>query len=209
MMLAPGVPGVAFGTIDDGDGRTDLQARDAISSELGISNQWALMRQVHSNRVVTVDAPGLTEDADGLATNTPGLPLVAATADCVPVALIGDHSVAIVHAGWRGVAARIVEKATEAIVGFDDRPHTAVIGPHIGSCCYEVGDDVVEAIGGHASTTTWGTQSMDLDAALAEQLGDVTTVRMGVCTRDDVRFASHRENGTKQRQIAVIWIPRT
>ncbi len=209
MILTPGVPGVAFGTITDGDGRTDGDARETIATQLGISVDWALMSQVHGNRVVSVSAPGSVGEADGLATDTPMLALVAATADCVPVGLVGNHSVAVVHAGWRGVASRIIDKAINAIAGFQDRPHTAVIGPHIGSCCYEVGDDVVDAIGGHVSTSTWGTQSVDLGAAILDQLGGIKTVRVGGCTRDDPRFASHRENGTTKRQIAVVWIPQT
>lgn len=208
MILTPGVPGVAFGTITDGDGRNDRNARDTIAHELGIPSDWALMTQVHSNHVVSVTTHGSFGEADGLATNTPMLPLVAATADCVPIGIVGDHSVAVVHAGWRGVAGQIVARAIDAIVGFRDLPHTAVIGPHIGPCCYEVGDEVVEAIGGHASTTTWGTQSADLGAAIVAKLGDIKTVRIGGCTREDARFASHRENGTKQRQNAVVWIPQ-
>ncbi|MCZ7532958.1 MAG: polyphenol oxidase family protein [Acidimicrobiia bacterium] len=208
MILTPGVPGVAFGTIADGDGRTDLNAREAIAAELGISSDWALMNQVHGSRVVSVSTPGSVGEADGLATTVPMLALVAGTADCVPVGLVGDHSVAVVHAGWRGVASEIIVNAIDAIVGFRDHPHTAVIGPHIGPCCYEVGDDVVEAIGGYTSTTTWGTQSVDLAAAMRDQLGEIKTVHVGGCTRDDVRFASHRENGTKRRQVAVVWIPQ-
>lgn len=208
MMGTPGTPGVAFGTIADGDGRCDRVARDAISAELAISSDWALMTQIHSNRVVSVTTHGSVGEADGLATDTPMLPLVAATADCVPVALVGDHSVAVVHAGWRGVAGRIVVNAIDAIARFDDHPHTAVIGPHIGPCCYEVGDDVVDAIGGFASTTTWDTQSVDLGLALVDQLDGIKCIQIGGCTRDDARFASHRENGTKRRQIAVVWIPQ-
>ena len=125
MILAPGIPGVAFGTIDDGDGRSDLVSRTAISAALGISEDWATVHQTHSNRVVLAVGAGEHGAADGLVTTVPGLPLAVATADCVPVAIVGDSVVAMVHAGWRGVAAGIVHAAVAAM---GTEPKRAVIG---------------------------------------------------------------------------------
>jgi len=209
MIPAPGVSGVAFGTVAEGDGRHDRAAREAIADELGVPYDWAVMKQTHSTRVVPVSVPGPVGEADGLVTSTPMLPLAVATADCVPVALIGDHAVGVVHAGWRGVAGGIVSVAVDELERLGSRPHTAVIGPHIGPCCFEVGDEVVEAIGGFEATTRWGTRSVDLGLALEHQLAGMTHVRVEGCTRDDPRFASYRENGTKQRQVAVVWLPQT
>jgi len=205
MILTPGVPGVAFGTISDGDGRVDESARSAISSELGIPSAWALIDQVHGDTVVTVDSPGHKGPADGLITSSDGVPLAVATADCVPVAIVGSSSVGIFHAGWRGVASRIVEKGIDLMRSNGDDPVTAVVGPHIGSCCYEVGAEVVEAIGGFEATTRWGSRSVDLAAALAPQVAGLGVAYIPGCTMERVEFASHRENATKRRQVAVVW----
>lgn len=203
MILPPGISAVAFGTIDDGDGRSDLESRAQISAALGISQAWATIDQVHSNRVVHVPRSGGYGEADGLFTTARGVPLVVATADCVPVAIVGDDAVAIVHAGWRGVASGIV---TAAVTAMGDAARVAVVGPHIGPCCYEVGDEVIAATGGHATTTSWGTQSVDLGAAIQAQLTGIETVTIGGCTLEDERFASHRQDGTTKRQVSVAWL---
>lgn len=205
MILAPGVPGVAFGTEADGDGRNHRSARRTISSTLGISADWAYVDQVHGVHIVTVDHQGNHGSADGICTRTAGLPLAIGTADCVPVALVGAGTVAMLHAGWRGVAGRIVDRA------IDDQPpgtfHTAVIGPHIGACCYEIGDEVVEAIGGFKSSTAAGTTSVDLKAAIVAQIDHRVGVKdVSACTMCDDRFASHRRNGTPARQVSLAWL---
>jgi len=207
MILAPGVPGAAFGSLSDGDGRVDRSSRVAISDELGISPDWATVTQVHGDTIVSVVDAGHHGEADGLATATPGLPLVVATADCVPVVVMGHRNVAIVHAGWRGVANGIVPEAVSIIQRSDDSVSAVVIGPHIGACCYEVGGDVIEAIGGNAATTTWGTVSADLEAAIRSQVPGASVVSTGPCTMGEFHYASHRRDGTSERQVAIAWIP--
>jgi YfiH family protein len=207
MISAPGIPGVVFGSLDDGDGRVDIQARRSISARLDISSAWATVDQVHGSTVVTVGGPGHFGEADGLITATRGLPIVVATADCVPVVLIGMYTVSIVHAGWRGVAAGIVPRTESALSDAGDRVSSVVIGPHIGPCCYEVGQEVIDAIGGHRATTGWGTMSADLGSAIQDQVSGVEIVSVGPCTMDDVSYASHRRDGTPARQIAIAWIP--
>jgi YfiH family protein len=207
MISAPGVPGVAFGTLRDGDGRMDRTNRDAISRRAGIAAEWATVTQVHGATIVSVDGPGHYGEADGLVTTTPRLPLVVATADCVPVALVGQRSVGMVHAGWRGVAAGVIPEAVSLIERQGDNLVSAVIGPHIGACCYEVGQEVVDAIGGHQSTTTWGTRSADLGSAIRSQLPDVAVSSTGQCTMHDPSYASHRQDATPKRQVAIAWIP--
>ena len=205
MIPAPGVPGVAFGTQADGDGRKSLTARREIALTLGISSDWAYVDQVHGVRVVSVDSMGNHGSADGIFTRRDGLPLAIGTADCVPIALVGDTAVAMLHAGWRGVAGGIVGRA------INDQPHgtfhSAVIGPHIGPCCFEVGDEVVESIGGFTATTTAGTTSIDLAAAITAQIdGQLPIEEVSACTMCDDRFASHRQNGTPARQVSVVWL---
>ncbi len=108
------------------------------------------LRQCHSDGVVCPDrfAPGDSPaEGDALITRRAGLLLAVQVADCLPV-LIADKAkriLAAVHAGWRGLLAGVVPKTLEAMqsrYGSDPRHCLAVIGPSIGSCCYEVGRDV-------------------------------------------------------------------
>jgi YfiH family protein len=208
-MIRPrGSPGIAFGEASDGDVHTDSVARSAVSDALGISNAWAVVDQVHGSTVVHATAAGDLGRADGIITQRRMLPIAVATADCVPVVIIGSRSRAIVHAGWRGVAAGVVPDAVATMRDADDRASVAVIGPCIGPCCYEVGSDVVDAIGGHGSRTTFGSLSVDLGAAIRDQLEGVEVESEGMCTMHDSRFHSYRRDATAQRQMTVAWIPQ-
>src|SRR5690606_30770246 len=113
----------------------------------------ALVEQVHGGDVVVVEhAPGPLAPvgrADALVTTRPGVVLAGRAADCAPVLLAAPGGVAAAHAGWRGVAARVVEAALEALLaatGAAPGDVRAAIGPHIGAAAFEVGDEVVAAI---------------------------------------------------------------
>ena len=110
----------------------------------------ALARQVHGARLVRAPADE-REQADALFTSEPGVAVGVLTADCVPVLLAheGGAGVAAIHAGWRGSAAAICERATRefcAALGVRASELCAVVGPHIGACCYEVDAPVRNAI---------------------------------------------------------------
>lgn len=207
MIRPPGFRGAAFGTVEDGDGRSDERARLPISEELGISNDWAFTRQVHGADVVVVDSAGLQGEADALLTTKPNLPLCVATADCVPIVLEGADSVAVVHAGWRGMVAGVLAATVAAMAEGGDRALRAALGPAIGSCCYEVGVEVLADLDAFRSETSWGTPSVDLRAAAAAQLGNIDVWASERCTRTDDAFHSFRSNGTRERQVAVGWLP--
>jgi len=137
-------------------------ARARLAERLGISaDQLARGRQLHRAAVVRVDAPppgglvaGGTDGADALWTARAGLGLVTLVADCVPVALVATRSgaeperavaIAVVHAGWRGAVAGIAGRAAATLSRGASVPPAwihAAIGPHIGPCCYEVGEEV-------------------------------------------------------------------
>ena len=208
MITPPGLPGVVFGSRADGDARSDELARTTLSTEFGISSDWATIRQVHGSVVVSADAPGFYGEADGLMTETPGLPIAIATADCVPIVLISEDARAIVHAGWRGVAGGVVAEAIGAMERSGNVVESAVIGPYIGPCCYEVGQEVIDAVGGFASSTRDGGLSLDLGLAVAAQLGSIGVVDLGICTFDDASMASYRQDRTADRQVTVAWLPR-
>jgi len=208
-MIRPrGFPGVVFGESSDGDPRSDGEARRHMSDSLDIAESWAFVDQVHGSDVVVATAPGDLGEADGIITFAPMLPIAVTTADCLPVVLTGEESVAIVHCGWRGLAAGIIGEAVGMMESEGDTVVSALVGPHIGSCCYEVGRDVVEAIGGHARSTTSGALSVDLTDAARARLGGVDVTVIDACTMHDERFHSFRENATSHRQVTVAWIPQ-
>jgi hypothetical protein len=207
MIRPDGFRGAAFGNVVDGDGRHEPGLRAAIARDLDISEDWATIRQVHGDAVLVATEPGCVGAADGLMTEVPGLPLAVATADCVPVILEGAASTAIVHAGWRGIAARIIERTVDRMNEIGDRALRVAIGPAIGPCCYEVGEEVIEALGGFEARTTWGAQSVDLAAAVAAQADGVEIWRSDLCTFTEQSFHSYRQDGTDARQVTVTWLP--
>lgn len=206
MIRSGAIPEVAFGTASDGDGRTDAAVRDALFADVGAPSGWATISQVHGPVVGIATAPAHLGEADGLITQSTQVSLSVATADCLPIALAGRRSVALVHAGWRGIVNGVIPAAIGAMHDLDDEPYAAAIGPHIGPCCYEVGGEVIDALGGHRETTRWGTQSADLAAAAQAQIPGVDVEVSPLCTMDDHRFNSFRRNGTAQRQVTVAWL---
>jgi hypothetical protein len=166
-------------------------------------------RQVHGTEVVRVRThpQGPSRDADGQATALRGVAPVVLTADCLPVALAATGAVAMVHAGWRGLADGVLEEGVRALrdLGATGDVH-AVIGPGAGACCYEVGDDVAGRF------APWARRDgrLDLKAVAAARLrdADVSQVHdVGRCTMCDAgTFFSHRASGgITGRQAGVIW----
>jgi YfiH family protein len=153
-------------------------------------------RQVHGTRVA-VDEQDI-EEADGQVATRRGVAVMVLTADCLPVALAGPERVGVVHAGWRGLAAGVIEAGVEATGAV-----AAAIGPGIGPCCYEVGDDVRAAFGTSGDT-------LDLKAiarARLEAAGVLDVHDCGLCTScDPERFFSHRrDRGVTGRQAGLAW----
>lgn len=164
------------------------------------------MDQVHGANVLEVRQPGRSGEGDALVTTSKGLPLAVRTADCVPLVVHGEASVAVVHAGWRGLAARVIERAREALGRLGRPAVRAVVGPAIGPCCYEVGDEVVAAFDGRRATTTWGTQSVDLWSEAAAQLSGLDVIRMDLCTKCEAGFHSYRAGAGSARQTSLGWL---
>jgi polyphenol oxidase len=150
--------------------------------------------------------PGSAEppEVDGHLSAEPGLGLLVLVADCLPIALAGPRGVAMLHGGWRGLAADIVEDAVAA-VGAD----AAAIGPGIGPCCYEVGTEVLGAFAPLGPGLTDG-RMLDLPAVarrLLERAGVARIEDAGLCTRCNPElFFSHRGQGPGTgRQGGLAW----
>jgi purine-nucleoside/S-methyl-5'-thioadenosine phosphorylase / adenosine deaminase len=181
---------------------------------------------VFEGRLQTADGKAVLE-GDGAVTDLPGVMLGVQTADCVPV-LVADVNRRVVgafHAGWRGTAARIVERGIEAMArGYGSRPEEliAAVGPSIGACCYAVGEEVrsgFEGQFGYAGelfkTVEDGQMHLDLWEANRRQLLDAGVPQeaitvIGECTACAVsagerKYFSHRaEHGSTGRMMSVI-----
>lgn len=205
MIKPPGVDGVVFSEATDGDLAHEGPARHAFSDRLGISGDWATAKQVHGNRVLQVDEPGVAGDADGIWTAAPDLPLAVRTADCFGVAVKAPHAVGVAHAGWRGVLAGVVPKLLLAMSKAGHQPHHAYLGPGIGACCFEVGPEVSEQFPGSTAATSWGTESVDLVSAIRSQLDGLQVWVADRCTHHDPAMFSHRRSATKERLATISW----
>jgi YfiH family protein len=179
-------------------------------------------RQVHGSEVADATAAALGE-ADAVVGRAPGVPVAVVTADCVPILLAAPAArvVAAVHAGWRGLAGGVIESALRALeaAGARGGELAAVVGPHIGACCYEVDDPVLArlrarfgaALDAAAVPTRPGHARVDLGAlARAELLRELPQAALGAfpgaCTRcDAARFESHRRDGAQAGRM-VHWI---
>lgn len=143
--------------------------------------------------------------ADGHVVKAPGqTPALVFVADCVPVALAGRGGVAMLHCGWRGLAAGIVAKGAAAIGATD-----AAIGPSIGPCCYEVGDEVLASFDrlgeGIASA-----RMLDLPEVARRLLANAGVERIetsGLCTSCEPQlfFSHRRDRGRTGRQAGLVW----
>jgi YfiH family protein len=149
-LLERGVPhGFTLRSGGFGARHRDARDRERLAHALGLSTV-AGMHQVHGNEIRILEEGGFSFPCDGLATDRQGAGVTVESADCVPLLLWASsgNAVAAVHAGWRGTLAGIAERAVSTLQhAFSARPGDihAVLGPAIGVCCYEVGDEVIEA----------------------------------------------------------------
>jgi copper oxidase (laccase) domain-containing protein len=166
--------------------------------------------------VVVVTHPGEHAGSvgDAAVTMVPGCTLAVRTADCPPLALFGTRSVAVIHAGWRGLLAGVVEAAVAAMVELGDEPQSAHLGPCIRVGCYEFDGPERDAMVGRygasvAGTTTWGTPSLDLPEAVSAALSVAGVPKLhdaSGCTACDRRWFSHRARGEAERFATTVWL---
>lgn len=167
-------------------------------------------RQVHGARVLPVEAlAGDPQEADGALTR-PGAPAVAVvTADCVPL-LVADPAgrvAAAVHAGWRGLAAGIVERAVDAVRAVAGPGGlVAAVGPAAGPCCYETTEEIAERLdpgGRHRRRSRPGHALLDLAGVASDRLAarDIEVDRIGGCTICDTRWPSYRREGDRAGRL--------
>ncbi len=171
----------------------------------------ATAAQVHGAAVI-VHVPGWEgwlrgPSADGHVAAARGTGLAVTIADCVPIFIAHPAgAVALLHSGWRGTAARIIDTGIEALAhrGFPAAELRVHLGPAICGNCYEVRADVVRALTGEAADAPRRVDLRSIIAAHARALGVRQVTTSASCTRcDNDRFFSHRA-GDIGRQVAVI-----
>ncbi len=192
-------------------------ARERLRVQLGL-RRLARSYQVHGTTVLRIRAntdiaaPDSGDaqppvQADGHATSVAGVGVMVLTADCLPVALGSEGAVAMVHAGWRGLATGVLEEGVRALRELNRGSDiAAVIGPGAGPCCYEVGEEVHTAFGGaHRDGRRIDLTALARDQLCAAGVADVRAV--AACTICDERFFSHRrEDALAGRQAGVAWL---
>jgi YfiH family protein len=201
--------------------------RRRLAGALGLSpDRVVYSLQVHGTRLIDHGvAPGAGElrgsfvgqdttkepqgggllEADGHVLREPGVAALVFVADCLPVALRGPKGVAMVHAGWRGMAGGILGAAAEAV-----EVTTAAVGPGIGPCCYEVGEEVLEPFAGLGEGIAEG-RMLNLPEVARRLLSEAGVERIelaGLCTscEEELFFSHRRDKGQTGRQAGVAWL---
>jgi YfiH family protein len=205
-----------LGILTDDDQSRVAENRDLLAGEIGLDAERVAMGwQVHGADMREWTQPpheggyawpGAELDrVDGHATGVSGLGLLVLVADCLPVALVAPGRAAMLHCGWRPLAAGLVEKA---LASFEEPP-AAAIGPGIGRCCYEVGEEVLAEFAGLEGVADG--RMLDLRMVVRRKLeaAGVTAIDdVDLCTscRADLFFSHRRDGGVTGRQGGVAWL---
>jgi len=211
-----GISGAPFDTLNLGRLTEDdpdhvVENRRRLCVEVGTdADLLRFSRQVHGATVHR--AAGTGEAGDGLWTDTPGEPLLVFTADCLPVAIVrADGSapaVAALHVGWRGLLAGILGEGVARLGG---GPAAAAIGPGIGPCCYEVGEEVATPFREQFGAEVVSGGRLDLWSAAERALavaGVADVYRIDLCTacNPELFFSHRRDAGRTGRQGMVALV---
>ncbi len=203
-----------LGILTDDDQALVAENRARAAARAGVAPEAVAMGwQVHGDELLEWDGPPMAggyaapgaelEKVDGHATELAGVALLVLVADCLPVALATHERVAMVHCGWRGLAAGILEKA----VGTFSAPPAAAVGPGIGSCCYEVGPEVLEPFADLDGVADG--RMLDLRAVAEQNLRTAGVERIehvDLCTscHPELFFSHRRDAGVTGRQCGMV-----
>jgi YfiH family protein len=208
-----------------GDDRAAVAANRArLGAELALPTEPLWLTQVHGTSVHDADAASSMDAspaprADAAVTRTEGTVLAVLVADCLPVLLCrrDGAAIAIAHAGWRGLAAGVVEAAFGAL-GAAGAEVLAWLGPAIGAAHFEVGDEVRAAFLGREAAAAafvrntrgrWQCDLYQLAMRRLQALGVTSIYGARRCTfADRDRFYSYRRDGATGRMAALIWMGR-
>jgi hypothetical protein len=209
-----GVSGGPFSSLNLGrkngdDGACVDENRRRVCSALGVDAQGlAVNFQIHSNRINRAQAGVRGEvRGDGLWTDQASLPILALTADCVPIALVrtrGRPAAAVLHAGRIGILGGVIQAAVRTL----GRGLAAAIGPAIGPCCYEVGEDVAGPYRARFGGAIVQDRRLDIWSAaerLLREAGCERVDRFDLCTACNPElFFSNRRDGKPRGSQGVV-----
>ncbi|HWO84227.1 MAG TPA: polyphenol oxidase family protein [Solirubrobacterales bacterium] len=193
-----------LGLLTDDAEENLTENRRRLATALGLDpDQVVFARQVHGTDLI--EHPSELREGDGHVVRAPGLAPLVFVADCLPVALAGPRGVAMVHAGWRGLAGGILAAGAEAVGAT-----SAAIGPGIGPCCYEVGEEVLTAFAALGDGIAGG-RMLDLPEVAGRQLAEAGVERVesaGLCTscEEGLFFSHRRDEGRTGRQGGLAWL---
>jgi polyphenol oxidase len=212
-----------LGILTDDDPERVVVNRRRLTEEVGADPETATMAwQVHGARVTEAERRGVVtpgtvyERCDGLWTTRPRQAMMLVTADCFPVAVAhtnGEPALAVLHVGWKGLLTGIAENGASALRADGQRTGTfcAAIGPGIGPCCYEVGEEVAAPFRDRFGDDVVHGRNLDLAEATARALAEAgceTVWRSNLCTscEEDTFFSHRRDRGRTGRQGVVAYI---
>lgn len=194
----------------DEPGNAD-ENRRRLCDAIGASpDDLAMNRQVHGATVNRALAGARGQPGDGLWTDEPNVPMLKFTADCLPIALArrnGRPGLALLHAGRMGLLEGVLEAGVAAL----GRPTAAIVGPGIGPCCYEVGEEIAASYRARFGARVVHRGHLDLWTAAEQVLrsaGVESVERLDLCTAcDPDRFFSHRrDSGVTGRQGVIGYV---
>jgi polyphenol oxidase len=206
-----------LGWLTDDERTAVTRNREALQAQVG-APALSFVHQVHGSEVrrITAEttAPRERPRLDGQATDQRDVALCALTADCLPIAVAGGGRVPVVamlHAGWRGLAAGIIDSGVRALRGLGaDGELSAAIGPGAGPCCYAAGEEVYAAFAdldeAHAG------RNLDLKAIARRRLHDAGVAHVAdigictICSDPGLLFSHRRDHGITGRQAGVAWL---
>lgn len=166
------------------------------------------LKQTHSDAFHVVEDFVECLEGDALLTQRRGLPLGVRTADCVPLVLVGKRTLGVVHAGWRGLRANIIEKVFGAFVELEgDKPYFAFVGPSAKACCYKVGKEFKENfLALHIRNTELYMDTQEEATLRLRRLGIKRLFVYGVCTVCSYRLPSYRRDKTQRRLLTYAYL---
>jgi polyphenol oxidase len=186
----------------------------AARTDLPETREWVWIRQVHGAGVHVATGPGPEPApvADATVTAVRGLPLTVVTADCAPLVVACDDAVGVVHAGYRGLAAGVIEAAIASLRDIGTGEVRAFLGPCIRAPRYEFGpDDLARLVAqfgpGVEGRTRDGSPALDIPAAIRvvlERSGVAAFEDCGVCTAESDGYFSYRHDGDTGRQATIV-----
>jgi YfiH family protein len=200
-----------LGLLTDDDPAAVRANREQLAKGLGVAFAWR--KQVHGAQVHVVDeswtSSEMPPDGDAVVTRTKGVAPLVLAADCVPIAIVGPGVVAMVHAGWQGLAKGVI---AAAVAGLGVETTVAAIGPAAGVCCYEVSDELIDRFAALGHGARHQERRLDLKGIASDQLSQagvnvVHDVNLcTICAPRDLLFSHRADRGITGRQAGIVWL---